>query len=140
MKRGLTILIGTLLLILVAPESYGAGENTHFNPKDPRMSDIKIVNDTLDTYIVKKDRDNIEKLMAYTQDRVSKYAQLILIEFHEDLSMEKLEIMRQNSPQRWVLFQGYINKALAWFSISRKAENFLGIHLEKAIKKDLGEE
>ena len=139
MKKTLTILVGALLVLLTASANLGARENLNFNPKDPQMRDVKIVNDILDTYITKKDKSNIERVKAYTQDRSSKYALLIMIEFNEDLSMEKLEAMRQRSPKRWEVFQSYFNKALAWLSLSRKAENFLGGNSGKAIKKELGE-
>jgi hypothetical protein len=47
--------------------------------------------------------------------------------------------MRQSSPKRWESLQNYMNKAIAWLSLSRKAENFLGGHLESVLKKELGE-
>ncbi len=139
LKRKLTILTGILLIVLTASFSHGAGEKLRFNPEEPKMKDIKTVSDMLDSYITKNDRANIKSVLAYTQDRSSKYALLVMIEFHQDLSMDKLETMKQKSPQRWEKFQSYMNKALSWLSLSRKAENFLGSNLEKTLKKDLGE-
>ena len=139
LKRKSTILTGILLLVLTASISHGAGENISFNPAEPKMKDIKTVNDMLDSYITKNDRGNIESILAYTQDRVSKYALLVMIEFHKDLSMDKMQIMKQNSPQRWETFQNYMNKALTWLSLSRKADNFLGSNSAKTLKKELEE-
>jgi len=139
MKRTTTILAGILLIVLTASISRGAGENLRFNPEEPKMKDIKMVSDMLDSYITKNDRANIKSVLTYTQDRASKYALLVMIEFHQDLSMDKLQIMKQESPQRWEKFQSYMNKALSWLSLSRKAENFLGSNLEKTLKKELGE-
>jgi len=138
-KRTLAALTITLLVVLTASIGYGVVNNLGFNPKDPKMGDIKIVNDGLNTYITKNDRENTERLMGYTVDRVSKYALLIMIEFHEDLNIEKLETMKQSSTKRWESLQNYMNKAIAWLSLSKKAENFLGGHLESVLKKELGE-
>jgi len=140
MKKALSILIGTLLIALMASTGYPVEKKLNFNPKDPKMRDIKTVNDLLDAYIINKDNENVKKSMVYTQERASKYALLILIEFNEDLSMERLEAMRQSSPKRWELFQSYMNKSLAWLSLSRKAENFLGGQLGKTLKRELGEQ
>lgn len=139
LKRKTTILTGILLIVLTASFSHGAGDNLRFNPEEPKVKDIKTVGDMLDSYITKNDRANIKNVLAYTQDRASKYALLVMIEFHQDLSMDKLEIMKQKSPQRWEKFQSYMNKALTWLSLSRKAENFLGSNSEKTLKKELGE-
>ncbi len=139
LKRKSTILAGILLIVLTASISHGAGENLRFNPEEPKMRDIKTVNEMLDSYITKNDRANIKSVLAYTQDRASKYALLVMIKFHQDLTMDKLQIMKQKSPQRWEKFQSYMNKALAWLSLSKKAENFLGSNSEKTLKKELGE-
>ena len=136
MKRKSTILTGILLTILTASFSHGA---LRFDPEDAKMKDIKTVSDMLDSYITKNDRANIKSVLAYTQDRASKYALLVMIKFHQDLTMDKLQIMKQKSPQRWEKFQSYMNKALSWLSLSRKSENFLGSNLEKTLKKELGE-
>jgi hypothetical protein len=37
------------------------------------------------------------------------------------------------------VFQMYLNKALAWLSLTKKADDFLGGHLESALKAKLGE-
>jgi len=136
MKKALSISIGTLLIALMVSTGYPVEKNINFNPKDPKMRDIKTVNDLLDAYIIGKDNENLKKTMAYTQNRASKYALLILIEFNEDLSMERLEAMRQSSPKRWELFQSYLNKSLAWLFLSRKAEKFLGGQLAKTLKRE----
>jgi len=139
MKRALTIMIGILCAILTTSADLRSKENLAFDQANHEMRNIKTVNDVLDTYITNEDRVNIERIKVYTLERTSKYAILLMIEFHEELSMEKLEIMKQNSPKRWELFQGYMNKALSWLSLSKKAENFLGGNTLKALKKELGE-
>ena len=111
-KRTLAALPITLLVVLTASIGYGVVNNLGFNPKDPKMRDIKIFNGVLNTYITKNDIENTERVMAYTVDRVSKYALLILIESNEDLSMRKLETMRQSSQKRWESLQSYMNKAI----------------------------
>ena len=138
-KKILITSFAILLATLTASMNYGVEGNLSFDPKDPKMRDIKIVNGLLDTYITEKDKGNIERVKAHTQARASKYALLILVKFNEDLSMEKLETMRQKSPKRWALLQSYMNNAITWLSLSKKAENFLGGHLESALKKELGE-
>jgi hypothetical protein len=134
-----TIITLILLIVLTASISHGAGDTIRFNPEEPKMKDIKTVGNMLDSYITNNDKANIKSILAYTQDRASKYALLVMIEFHQDLSMDKLQMMKQKSPQRWEKFQSYMNKALTWLSLSRKAENFLGSNLEKTLKKELGE-
>ena len=134
-----TIITLILLIVLTASISHGAGNTIRFNPEEPKMKDIKTVGNMLDSYITNNDKANIKSILAYTQDQASKYALLVMIEFHQDLSMDKLQMMKQKSPQRWEKFQSYMNKALTWLSLSRKAENFLGSNLEKSLKKELGE-
>ena len=138
-KRTLSLLTGILLLVLVISPCHAAEKNLDFNSKDPKIKDINTVNGMLDAWITKNDRGSIEKLMAYTKDRGSMYALLIMSEFYEDLSLGKLETMRQGSPERWNVFQSYLNKALAWLALTRKADNFLGGHLESTLKEKLGE-
>ena len=139
LKRTLPILTGTVLLVLMVSTCYPAGESFNFNQKDPRMADIKTVNGMLNAYITKNDRDNVEKLMAHTQDRASNYALLLMVEFYEELSDDKLDTVKQESPERWKVFQMYLNKSLAWLSLAKKADDFLGGHLESALKAKLGE-
>ena len=139
MKGMLSILAGTIVLLLMVSTCHPEGESLNFNPKDPKMKDIKRINGLLDAYITKKDRDNIEKLMSYTKDRLSKYCLLIMIEFYEDLSKDKLETVRQKSPERWKVFQIYLNRAFAWLSLTKKADDLLGGHLESVLKAELGE-
>ena len=136
MKRTLAVLMVILLAVLTASTSFG---ELTFDPNAPKIRDIIAVNDMLDSYITKNDRDNAERLKAYTLDRGSKYSVLLMIEFHDDLSWEKLETLKQRSPHRWELLQRYMNEALAWLSLSRKADKFLGGNLGEAIKKELGE-
>jgi len=140
MKRTLAVLMVTLLAVLTASISYGVEKKLKFDSNAPKMEDIISVNDMLDSYIIKNNRENAERLKAYTLDRGSKYSLLLMIEFQEDLSWDKLETLKQRSPHRWELFQKYLNQALAWISLSRKAENFLGGNLGESIKKQLGEE
>jgi len=136
----LSTLVCTLLfLLLLSSASHSAREKLSFNPKDPKMNDIKTVNTMLNTYIAKKDRNNVERLMAYTQEQVSKYTLLIMIEFYENLSVDKLEKLRQSSPERWKTFEMHLNKTLVWLSLTKRADGFLGGHLEEALKEELGE-
>jgi hypothetical protein len=139
LKRTLTVLTGTVLLVLMTSPCHPAGEGFNFNPKDPKVRNLKTVNGMLDACITKKDRDNVEKLTAYTQDRASNYALLIMSEFYEELSMGKLETVKQESPERWEVFQMYLSKSLAWLSLTKKADDFLGGHLESTLKAALGE-
>ena len=138
-KRTLAVLMVTLLAVLTASITFGMEKKLKFDPNDPKMRDIIAVNDMLDSHITKNDRENAESLRAYTLDRGSKYIALLMIEFHDDLSWNKLETLKQRSPHRWELLQRYMNEALAWLSLSRKADKFLGGNLGEAIKKELGE-
>ena len=138
LKRTLAVLTGTVLLVVMVATCHSAGESLNFNPKDPKMRDLKTVNGMLDAYIAKKDKSNVEKLTAYTQDRASNYALLLMVEFYEELSDDKLDTVKQESPERWKVFQMYLNKALAWLFLTRKADDFLGGHLESALKAKLG--
>jgi len=138
-KRTLAVLTVTLLAVLTASTTFGVEKKLTFDPNAPKIRDIIAVNDMLDSYITKNDRDNAERLKAYTLDRGSKYSVLLMIEFHDDLSWEKLETLKQRSPHRWELLQRYMNEALAWLSLSRKADKFLGDNVGEAIKKELGE-
>ena len=139
-KHILRIVLGVLVISLTAPAGLHAEKALQFNPEAPEMRDIKTVNKVLESFIAKHDRDAVKKVMAYTQARTSTYALLTMVEFYEHLSMDKLETMRQQSPERWQLFQTYINKALAWLSITKKADDFLGDHLDTTLKKELGED
>ena len=138
-KRPLTVLTVNLLAILTASITFGAEKKSAFNSNDPNTRDIITVNAMLDSYITKNDRENAERLKAYTLDRGSKYSILLMIEFHDDLSWNKLETLKQRSLHRWELLQRYLNKTQAWLSLSRKAENFLEGDLVKDIKETLGE-
>ena len=82
LKRKTIILTGISLIVLTASISRGAGDNIRFNPEDPKMKVIKTVSARLDSYITKNDRSNIKSVLTYTQDRVSKYALLVMIEFN----------------------------------------------------------
>ncbi len=62
-----------------------------------------------------------------------------MIEFKDDLSLEKVQQMKQQSPERWKLFNSYLTKAAGWTRISLKAGKFTGKNLLKKIKKELGE-
>jgi len=134
-----TAKVGDRELVLITDyEEMPEIEITEFNPQDPRMRNIKVVSQLLNAYITKNDRENIERLMAYTKDHVSKYARLIAIEFYDDLSLDKLKTMSKTSPDRWRVFQNYINKACCWLSLTKKADTFLGGHLAKSLKEKLG--
>ena len=140
LKRTLAVLTGTVLLVVMVATCHSAGGSLNFNPKDPKMRDLKTVNGMLDTYIAKNDKSNVEKLMAYTQGWASNYALLLMVEFYEALSNDKLEAVKQESPEQWQVFQMYLNKALAWLFLTRKADDFLGGHLESTLKAKLGGE
>ena len=140
MKRTMIVLVLAFLAIPAASVTFGVEKKFAFDPNDPERRDIITVNDMLDSYIAKNDRENAERLMAYTLDRGSKYSAVLMIEFHDDLSWDKLDTLKQRSPHRWELFQRYLSQSLAWLSLSRKAEKFLGDDLAKEIKKELGEE
>lgn len=140
MKRALTFLTVALLALLTVSTTFGVEKEFAFDPNNPKMRNIIAVNDMLDSYITKNDRENAERLKAYTLDRGSKYSGLLMIEFHDDLSWARLGTLKQRSPHRWESFQRYLNEGLGWLSLSRKAEDFLGGDLAKDIKKELGEE
>ena len=138
LKRTLAVLTCMVLLVVMVATCHSAGESLNFNPKDPNMRDLKTVNGMLDAYIAKNDKRNVEKLMAHTQGWASNYALLLMVEFYEALSNDKLETVKQESPERWKVFQMYLNKALAWLFLTRKADDFLGGHLESTLKAKLG--
>lgn len=138
-NRTLAVLAVVVLALSAASITFGTEKKIPFDPDLLKNRDIIAVKDMLDSYITKNDRENAKRLMAYTLDRGSKYSALLMIEFHDDLSWDKLETLKQKSPQRWELFQRYLNQSLAWLSLSRKAENFLNDDLAKVIKKELGE-
>ena len=125
-----------ILLVRVYPE---AAEIPDFDPKDPKVQDITIVNDALDTFIMQKDKVNVEKIKVFTSERAAKYSLLLMADFKDDLAMDKLEIMRQSSPARWSMLQNYLNKSIAWLTLAMKAEKFLGGNLAGGLKKELGE-
>jgi len=139
MKRTLAVLTVTLLAVLTASTTFGVEKKLTFDPNDTKMRDIIAVNYMLDSYITKNDIENAESLKAYTLDRGSKYSVLLMIEFRDDLSWDKLETLKQRSPHRWKILQRYLNQAQAWLSLSRKADKFLGDNVGEAIKKELGE-
>ena len=140
MKKTLVVLAVVVLALPTSSTTFGVEKTLTFDPNDPETRDIITVNDMLDSYIAKNDRENAERLMAYTLDRGSKYSAVLMIEFHDDLSWDKLDTLKKRSPHRWELFQRYLSQSLAWLSLSRKAEKFLGDDLAKEIKKELGEE
>ena len=137
-KRTRAVLAVVILALPVATMTFGREKEVPFDPGLLKNRDIIAIKDMLDSYIVRNDRDNAERVKRYTLDRGSKYSALLMIEFHDDLSWDKLETLKQRSPQRWERFQRYLNQSLAWLSLSRKAENFLGGDLAKDIKKELG--
>jgi len=130
------IIAAFVMLTRICAEAAGVPD---FDPKDPKVQDITIVNDALDTFIMQKDKVNVEKIKAYTAERASKYALLLMADFKDDLTMEKLEILRQTSPARWSTLQNYLNKSLAWLTLAMKAEKFLGGNLAGGLKQELGE-
>ncbi|MBN2468891.1 MAG: hypothetical protein JXD19_12155, partial [Deltaproteobacteria bacterium] len=91
------------------------------------------------TFIMNKDKVNAEKIRIFTSERAGKYCLLLMAAFKDDLTMDKLEILRQTSPARWETLQGYLNKSLAWLALAMKAEKFLGGNMVTGLKKELGE-
>jgi hypothetical protein len=130
------IIAALIVAVRTCPEAAGVPD---FDPKDPKVQDMTIVNDALDTFIMNKDKINVEKIQAYTSERAGKYCLLLMASFKDDLTMDKLEIMRQTSPARWETFQNYLNKAMAWLTLAMKAEKFLGGNVAAGLKKELGE-
>jgi hypothetical protein len=135
-----TAKVGDRELVLITDyEEIPEIEITEFNPQDPRMRNIKVVSHLLNAYISKSDRANVERLMAYIKHHVSDYARLIGTEFYDDLNLKKLDAMRKESPERWKVFERYLNKALSWLALTKKADTFLEGHLTKSLKETLGE-
>lgn len=130
------IIAAFVMLTRTCSEAAGVPD---FDPKDPKVQDMTIVNDALDTFIMNKDKINVGKIQAYTSERAGKYCLLLMASFKDDLTMDKLEIMRQTSPARWETFQSYLNKAMAWLTLAMKAEKFLGGNLVGGLKQELGE-
>jgi hypothetical protein len=137
MKKTLAMVIS--VSILLAGSYAGAAGIPDFDPKDPKVQDITIVNDALDTFIMQKDKANVEKIKVFTSERAAKYSLLLMADFKDDLTMDKLEIMRQTSPARWSTLQNYLNKSMAWLTLAMKAEKFLGGNLAGGHKQELGE-
>jgi hypothetical protein len=128
MKKTMAMVISVSILLVW---SYaGAAGIPDFDPKDPKVQDMTIVNDALETFIMQKDRVNVEKIKVFTSGRA---------DFKDDLTMDKLEIMRQASPARWSTLQNYLNKSMAWLTLAMKAEKFLGGNLAGGLKQELGE-
>lgn len=137
MKKTMAMVISVSILLVW---SYaGAAGTPDFDPKDPKVQDMTIVNDALDTFIMQKDRVNVEKIKVFTSGRAAKYSLLLMADFKDDLTMDKLEIMRQTSPARWSTLQNYLNKSMAWLTLAMKAEKFLGGNLAGGLKQELGE-
>jgi hypothetical protein len=139
MKKAMAMTIVISVFILLARSYAEAAESPNFDPTDPKVQDITIVNDALDTFIVQKDKVNVEKIKVFTSERAAKYSLLLMADFKDDLAMDKLEIMRQSSPGRWSTLQNYLNKSTAWLTLAMKAEKFLGGNLAGGLKKELGE-
>ncbi len=137
MKKTMAMVIS--VFILLAWLYVGAAGIPGFDPKDPKVQDTTIVNDALDTFIMQKDKANVEKIKVFTSERAAKYSLLLMADFKGDLTMEKLEILRQTSPARWTVLNNYLNKSLAWLTLAMKAEKFLGGNLVGGIKQELGE-
>jgi len=137
MKKTMAMVISVSILLVW---SYaGAAGVPDFDPKDPKVQDMTIVNDALETFIMQKDRVNVEKIKVFTSGRAAKYSLLLMADFKDDLTMDKLEIMRQTSPTRWSTLQNYLNKSMAWLTLAMKAEKFLGGNLAGGLKQELGE-
>ena len=139
MKKTMAMVMGIAVFLLPFREYPGAADNINFDPKDPKVQDMTIVNDALDTFITHKDRANAERVKAFTSERAGKYALLLMADFKDELTMDKLEIMRRTSPDRWAVLQNYLNRSLAWLALAMKAEKFLGGSLVGELKKELGE-
>ncbi len=139
LKKTITTVMIIAVFVLLNRTCPQAAAIPDFDPKDPKVQDMTIVNDALDTFIMWKDRVNVEKVRAYTTERAGKYSLLLMADFKDDLTMEKLEILRQTSPARWKVLNNYLNKSLAWLTLAMKAEKFLGGNVAVELKKELGE-
>jgi len=103
------------------------------------VNDPQYVSESLDKCISKGNYDDAKKIAKFATKKAGKYGVLILVEFRDELTLEKVQKMKQESPQRWKLFNSYLNKAVKWVKISLKASKFTGGDLGKKIKKELGE-
>lgn len=139
MRRAMAMVVGIVMILLSVRAHPQAGDSSNFDPKDPKVQDMTICNDALDTFIAQKDRTNVERIRTFTSERAGKYALLLMADFKDELTMDKLEIMRQTSPDRWAVLQNYLNRSLAWLALAMKAEKFLGGSLVGELKKELGE-
>ena len=110
-----------------------------FAPGDPKANDPGYVNEQLDACISGGKRDDAKKIANYAAERAGRYGLLIMVEFNDELTLEKIQQMKDKSPERWKMFNKYFAKALKWTNISLKASKFGGKDLGKKIKKELGE-
>jgi hypothetical protein len=140
MRTILIILLGVILAIITPLISYAGEENPGFNPHDLKVPVYKTISDILETARAAGDTDTIENIMVYSQKQMSEYALLILMEFYDDLSKDRLDTIRQYSPEQWQMLKGYLDKAMSWLSLTKKADTFLGNQLGKTLKAELGEQ
>jgi len=128
----LVVLIG-LCVTLAIEDSEGK-----FLASDPKANDPAYVNECLDKYIMEGKKEDAEQIARYAADKAGKYGTVIMIEFNSELSLEKMQQMQAQSPERWTLFNNYLASAAAWTRISLKAGKFTGKNIVGEIKKSLG--
>jgi len=110
-----------------------------FLESDPKANDPVYVNECLDKSITGGKKEEAERIARFAADKAGKYGVLIMIKFKDDLSLGKVQQMKEQSPERWKLFNSYLTKAASWTRISIKAGKFTGKNLLKKLKKELGE-
>ncbi len=132
--RYLVVVVIGLCVTLAIDDAEGK-----FAENDPKANDPTYVNECLDKCITGGKKEDAERIARFAADKAGKYGVLIMIEFKDDLSLEKVQQMKQQSPERWKLFNSYLTKAAVWTRISLKAGKFTGKYLLKKIKKELGE-
>jgi len=110
-----------------------------FVASDPKANNPEYVNKCLDRCVRKGKREDAKRIKHYAAERAGKYGILLLTEFNDELTLGKVQQMKQKSPSRWKLFNSYLAKAINWINISLKASRFTGSDLAKEVKKQLSE-
>ena len=138
MRRSVKLSFATALtgmfLALIIQEA-----KCEFAPGDPKANDPGYVNEQLDECISGGKREDAKKIARYAAERAGRYGLLIMVEFNDELTLEKIQQMKDKSPERWKMFNKYFSKAMKWTDISLKANKFAGKDLGKKMKKELGE-
>jgi len=128
-----SVLMGVFLVLIIQEAK------CEFAPGDPKANDPGYVNEQLDACISGGKREDAKKIARYAAERAGRYGLLIMVEFNNELTLEKIQQMKDKSPERWKMFNKYFSKAIKWTDISLKANKFVGKDLGQKIKKELGE-